>query len=126
MAASQMPKLLAVRNAIERVIKGQQQVSQQPTFTEASDQGVLRRGQHADAETLFLLSRVELHVVCNNAVVYNQNKVVVDKANMSCAFACPSIASNTPPPKVGPCVLLAFHLLLVHECPYCWMPLCLL
>ena len=99
MAGSQMPKLLAVRNAIERVIKGHQQVSQQPTFTEASDRGVLRRGQHADAETLSRWSRVEVHVVCNNAVVDNSNKVVVDEANMSCAFACPSIASNAPPPK---------------------------
>ena len=69
MAGSQMPKLLAVWNAIKKVIKGQQQVPQQPTFTEASDRGVLRRGQHADAETLSLLPRVELHVVCNNAVV---------------------------------------------------------
>ena len=69
MAGRQMPKLLAMWNAIKRVIKGQQQVPQQPTFTEASDRGVLRRGQPADVETLFLLSRVELHVVCNNAVV---------------------------------------------------------
>ena len=53
-----MPKLLAMWNAINKVIKGQQQMPQQPTFTEASDRGVLRRGQHADAETLSLSRRV--------------------------------------------------------------------